>query len=80
MKCPRCETENENRSVCKSCGMFLYDGRTRNRARRTPAQIRADDARKVARFSGKILKYVWILIVMIVMSFLMIAAIQFFAN
>lgn len=80
MKCPRCGTENERRSVCTKCGMFLYDGRTRNRVRMTRQEIRNQDIKKAWRVSKRILKFLWMVIVMIVLSFLIIMAIQFFAG
>ena len=79
MKCPRCETENGTRSVCTKCGMFLYDGRSRNRKKMTQRDMAKLDARKVWRTSKQILKFLWMIIVLIVMSFLIILALQFFA-
>jgi len=76
MKCPRCETENGNRTVCIKCGKFLYDGRTRNRVKMTPEEIRKQDIKKVARVSAKAMKFVWMIVVILVMSFLMLAIIQ----
>ena len=80
MKCPRCETENGPRSVCTKCGMFLYDGRTRNRKKMTQREIGKQDVQKFWRYSKKIVKFLWMIIVLIVMSFLMILAIQYFAG
>ena len=80
MKCPRCETENNGRSVCSKCGMFLYDGRTRNRVKMTSRQIAASDAKKAMKFVFSGLKIVWFFVVMIVLSLLMIACIQYFAG
>ena len=80
MKCPRCETENGARSVCMKCGMFLYDGRSRNRKRMTQREIGKQDARRAWKFSKQILKFAWMIVVMLVMSFLMILAIQYFAR
>jgi len=80
MKCPRCETENGARSVCTKCGMFLYDGRSRNRKKMTQREIGKQDAQKIWRYSKKIIKFLWMIIVMIVLSFLLILAIQYFAG
>jgi len=80
MKCPRCETENGTRSVCTKCGMFLYDGRSRNRKKMTQREMAKQDARKVWRTSKLILKFLWMIIVLIVMSFLIILALQNFAG
>ena len=72
MKCPRCESENGQRNVCKNCGKFLYDGKTKNRIRMTPTERRAEDARKGLRITKKILSVIWLIIVVLVMSYLMI--------
>lgn len=80
MKCPRCETENGTRSVCTKCGMFLYDGRSRNRKKMTQRDMAKQDAKKIWRTSKMILKFLWMIIVLIVMSFLIILALQYFAG
>jgi len=80
MKCPRCETENNSRSVCSKCGMFLYDGRTRNRVKMSAREITRMDAKRVFKYLFSGLKIVWYFIVMIVLSILMIACIQYFAG
>ena len=80
MKCPRCETENNSRSVCSKCGMFLYDGRTRNRVKMNSKEIARMDAKRVGKYMFSGLKIVWYFIVMIVLSLLMIAGIQYFAG
>lgn len=72
MKCPRCETENGQRNVCKKCGMFLYDGKTKNRVRMSPGERRVEDAKKGWRITKKILRVIWLIIVVLVMSYLMI--------
>lgn len=80
MKCPRCETENNSRSVCSKCGMFLYDGRTRNRVKMSAKEIARMDARRVIKYLFSGLKILWYFVVMIVLSILMIAFIQYFAG
>jgi hypothetical protein len=80
MKCPRCETENNGRSVCSKCGMFLYDGRTRNRVKMSQKEITKSDIRKVMKFLFSGFKIIWYFVVMIVLSILMIACIQYFAG
>ncbi len=80
MKCPRCETENNSRSVCSKCGMFLYDGRTRNRVKMSAKEIARLDARRVIKYLFSGLKILWYFVVMIVLSILMIAFIQYFAG
>ena len=59
MKCPRCETENNSRSVCSKCGMFLYDGRTRNRVKMSAKEIARMDARRVIKYLFSGLKILW---------------------
>jgi uncharacterized membrane protein YvbJ len=80
MKCPRCETENNGRSVCSKCGMFLYDGRTRNRVKMNSKEIARSDVKRVLKYLFSGLKIVWYFVVMIVLSILMIACIQYFAG
>ena len=80
MKCPRCETENNSRSVCSKCGMFLYDGRTRNRVKMSAKEIARMDARRFIKYLFSGLKILWYFVVMIVLSILMIAFIQYFAG
>ena len=80
MKCPRCETENNSRSVCSKCGMFLYDGRTRNRVKMSTKEIARMDAKRVIKYLFSGLKILWYFVVMIVLSILMIAFIQYFAG
>lgn len=80
MKCPRCDTQNENRTICIKCGMFLYDGRTHNRVKMTPEEIKRQDIKKVFRFSAKMMRVLWMAIVIIVLSFLMLAVIQTFGS
>ena len=80
MKCPRCETENNSRSVCSKCGMFLYDGRTRNRVKMSAKEIARMDAKRVIKYLFSGLKILWYFVVMIVLSILMIAFIQYFAG
>ena len=80
MKCPRCETENNSRSVCSKCGMFLYDGRTRNRVKMSAKEIARMDARRVIKYLFSGLKILWYFVVMIVLSILLIAFIQYFAG
>lgn len=69
MKCPRCKTENQSRSVCSNCGQFLYSAAYRNGKRLTENEVRARDRRTVLGFFKKIGKGVWLIMAIIVMSF-----------
>ncbi|NLW89154.1 MAG: hypothetical protein GXY43_05480 [Clostridiaceae bacterium] len=69
MKCPKCKTENENRSVCKNCGLFLYRPDRRNAPKLSDKELRQRDWRTVWRVTRKILKYVGIIITAFVLSF-----------
>ena len=68
MKCPRCNTENGDRTVCSKCGFFLYRPDVNNRKKMTKAQRAAEDANTVGKRAGKIFKIVWIIITIIVLS------------
>jgi len=77
MICPRCKTENGNRTVCSKCGYYLYRPANQNIAKRTAGERAIDDAKIMGKGIWKILRIVWIIIVMIVMSFLLIAFLMY---
>ncbi len=59
MKCPKCKTENDQRSVCKKCGLFLYRPDYRNAPKLDAKGLKARDrqiiwgaVKKIARFAG----------------------------
>jgi uncharacterized membrane protein YvbJ len=79
MKCPRCETENDRRTICKKCGMFLSDGRTRNRVVLTPEELRKEDLKKLRRILFGILKVVWMAVVFLIISILVVAIVMTFS-
>ncbi len=68
MRCPRCNTENDNRTVCSKCGYFLYRANEQNRKKMTKSQRAAEDAKTVGKRAGKIFKIVWIIVTIIVLS------------
>ena len=80
MKCPRCETENGTRSVCMKCGMFLYDGRSRNRRKLSQRETAKLDAKRAWRIIKQVFKYTWMLIVLVVLSYLLVLAAQYFSG
>ncbi len=51
----------------------MYRADTMNRAKMTKGQQTLEDTKIVGKKVGKVLKYVWMIIVMIVMSFWLVA-------
>ncbi len=80
MKCPRCETENNSRSVCIKCGMFLYDGRSRNRKKLSQSETFKMNAKRAGRIARQVLKFTWMVLVLVVLSFILVLASQYFAG
>ena len=76
MICPRCKTENGNRTICSNCGYFMYRVANQNVASRTAAERAVDDAKIVGKNVWKIVRIIWIVLVMIVLSFWIIAALM----
>lgn len=68
MKCPRCFTENDNRTICKKCGLFLYRATSNNRVKMTRAQRAREDTKIVGKKFKKIFSYIWIILTIIIMS------------
>lgn len=68
MKCPRCMTENDARTICKKCGKFLYNTDVNNKAKMTRGQRAREDAKIVGKKFKKIFSYIWIVLVIIAMS------------
>ena len=73
MICPRCKTENGNRTVCSNCGYFLYRVANQNVQKRTSVERAIDDTKIMTKSAWKIFRVVWIGIVLIVMSFWILA-------
>ncbi len=73
MICPRCKTENGNRTVCSNCGYFLYRVANQNVQKRTSVERAIDDTKIMGKSVWKVLRVVWIGIVMIVLSFWILA-------
>lgn len=69
MKCPKCLTENEQRSVCKKCGMFLYNTNYRNGPKLTPEQLKQRERTQIFGFFKKIGRFLWIALGIILISF-----------
>lgn len=67
MKCPRCNTENEGRTICKKCGLFIYH-QTSNKVKMTKAQRAKEDTKIVGKKLKKIFSYIWIILLIVVMS------------
>lgn len=75
MKCPRCMTENGSRTICSNCGYFMYRVANQNIEQRTGAQRAMDDAKIAGKSFWKVFRVIWIGIVMLVLSFWIIALI-----
>lgn len=73
MKCPRCMTENGNRTICSNCGYFMYRVANQNIEKRSNARRALDDAKIAGKGFWKIFRIVWIGLVIIVMSFWILA-------
>ncbi|HPE38431.1 MAG TPA: hypothetical protein PK567_02935 [Bacillota bacterium] len=80
MKCPRCGTENDNRTVCKKCSTFLYRAGAPTGKKLTREEIAKQDRRIVFNAIKKFLKIVWMIIVILVTSFLLIALVQYLSG
>lgn len=72
MKCPRCLTENGNRTICSKCGYFMYRVANQNVENRTRTERALDDAKIAGKSFWKIFRIIWIGIVMVVLSFWLI--------
>ena len=77
MICPRCKTENGNRTICSKCGYFMYRVANQNVEKRTGFQRAVDDTKIVGKKVGKVFNIVWIIITMIVLRFWIIALLMF---
>ena len=77
MKCPRCKTENGTRTICSKCGYFMYHPDIANRQKMTKGQQAVSDTKIVGKKIGKVLKYVWMIIVLIATSFWLVAGMVF---
>ncbi len=77
MICPRCNTENDNRTICKKCGYYLYRADAQNRKKMTRGQLAVSDAKIAGKKAGKIFRYIWIGITIIVLSFWLVAGMVF---
>jgi len=73
LKCPRCKTENGTRTICSKCGYFMYHPDVANRAKMTKGQQAVEDTKIVGKKVGKVLKYGWMILTLIVMSFWLVA-------
>lgn len=66
-------TENGNRTICSNCGYFMYRVANQNIEKRTNARRALDDAKIAGKGFWKIFRIVWIGLVIIVMSFWILA-------
>ncbi|MCR5060873.1 MAG: hypothetical protein K6A80_07600 [Saccharofermentans sp.] len=73
MQCPRCKTENGTRTICSKCGYYMYRPDTMNREKMTKTEQAISDTKIVGKRVGKVFKYVWMIIVLIAMSFWLVA-------
>lgn len=77
MICPRCKTENGNRTVCSKCGYYMYRVANQNIASRTNVERAIDDTKIIGKNVWKVVRIIWIIIVMIVLSFWLIAGLVY---
>lgn len=77
MKCPRCKEENGTRTICSKCGYYMYHPDVQNRVKMTKSERSKEDAKILGKKVWKVLRVVWMVIVMIVMSFLILAALMY---
>ncbi len=77
MICPRCKTENGNRTICSNCGYFMYRVANQNIAQRTNVERAIDDTKIIGKNIWKVVRIIWIIITLIVMSFWIIAALMY---
>jgi len=77
MKCPRCKTENDTRTICKKCGYYMYHPDVMNRAKMTKSQQALEDSKIVGKKIGKVLKIIYIIITIIVLSAWLVAGMVF---
>ena len=70
-------TENGNRTVCSKCGYYMYRVANQNIEKRTNVQRAIDDSKIVGKSVWRVFRVVWIGIVMIVLSFWIIALIVY---
>ncbi len=80
MKCPRCGVENGSRTICNECGYFMYRAVDQNRKQMTKSERAREDAKIIWKNVSRVLRVAWMVLVIIVMSFLMIAVLTYFFN
>lgn len=81
MKCPRCKEVNENtRTICSKCGFYMYRNSTTPRSRMTPEEIAKLDREIMLGKVKKVLKWIWRGIVILVITYWIIALIVILAS
>ena len=80
MKCPKCGTENGDRTICTKCGLFMYKPMGQNMKKMTQAERSKEDAKIMWKNTKKVLKVIWMIIVIIAMSFVLLAALMSLFN
>ncbi|MBO4242340.1 MAG: hypothetical protein IKT14_03445 [Clostridiales bacterium] len=80
MICPRCKTENGSRTICSKCGFYIYHPDVNNRVKMTKAERAREDAKIMGKKVWKVLKVVWIIIVIVVMSFWILAGLMYLSG
>lgn len=73
MRCPKCGTENDKRTICSNCGFFMYRADLNNRARMTKKERQKEDLKEVGKKFGKVFKVIWMILMMLAMSFWILA-------
>ena len=80
MICPRCNTENGNRTICSKCGYYMYRPGTGNRRSMTKSEVAKEDAKIIGKRVFKFSRVVWIILVMVVMSFWILALLMYLSG
>lgn len=74
MKCPRCQTVNDDgRTICSKCGKNIYKADVNNRMKMTASQRAREDAKVMFKGFYKVFRVVWMILVIIVLSFWLLA-------
>ena len=76
MKCPKCGIENEQRSVCKDCGQFLYSTTRKIRYKPTAKEKRERFRKNTRYVVTKSLIAILILLGLVLLSFLLAVGMQ----
>ena len=81
MRCPRCNAENDrSRTICSSCGYYMYKAVTSSKQMMSPEERAKEDRRLMWSKIKKVLTILWRGLVIVVMTFWIIALILWLAS